>query len=178
MYCPPTRHQIDPDMLSLNELQKYWIQIYEKTNHQKKPYKINFSGGEVTINKNFSPFLTWLHTHYGHNIKQMGVTTNGSASKSYYLNLFKNLNFISFSTHTEHINEDKFFESAVACAAYAKVTPGKSFMVNIMEEFWAESKVKQYREFCKTNNINYSISKIDYGLQTRPIPIFKNLKNK
>jgi sulfatase maturation enzyme AslB (radical SAM superfamily) len=174
MYCPTQRHQSANDMLSLDELQRRWITTYDKTKHLNKLYKISFSGGEVTINKNFLPFLNWLTTHYGNKIAQMGVTTNGSASTSYYLNLFNHLNYISFSTHTEHINEKRFFDTAAACAEFARAHPNKSFMVNIMEEFWATDQVKKYTDYCVQNNITYSISKIEYKFKTRDIPIFKN----
>jgi MoaA/NifB/PqqE/SkfB family radical SAM enzyme len=161
-------------MLPLDKLQEYWTRLYEKTNHLNKPYKISFTGGEVTINKDFIPFLDWLRYNYGDKIAQMGVTTNGSASTSYYLKLFDYVNFISFSTHTEHINEEKFFDTANACNQYARKNHGKSFMVNIMEEFWATEKIEEYKKRCKEYDIDFSISKIEYSYKTRDIPIFKN----
>ena len=174
MYCPPERHQTESDMLPLEKLQEYWIKLYEKTKHLNKPYKISFTGGEVTINKDFIPFLDWLRYNYGDKIAQMGVTTNGSASVTYYLKLFEYINFISFSTHTEHINEEKFFASANACNQYARKHPNKSFMINIMEEFWATEKIKEYKKRCEEYDIDCSISKIEYSYKTRDIPIFKN----
>jgi len=177
MYCPTYLHDNSSPLPSLDELKWQWEQMFEKTKHKNMLYKINLSGGELTTNKNLLPFLQWLTDHYKQYIKTIGFISNGSASKEIYLRLFNYVNYISFSTHTEHIDTDKFFTNASACAYYAKNTEGKSFMVNIMEEFWAGEDIKKYITLCNELNIDYSISKIDYSVQTREIPIFKNKTN-
>lgn len=173
MYCPPERHTDQNDMLSLEQLQSHWTQIYEKTQHKNLPYKLNFSGGEVTVNRNLLPFIQWLDENYGQHIKFVVVSTNGSASQNYYLSLFKHVHMIAFSTHTEQIDDDKFWPTAVSCAEYAR-NNNKSFMVNIMDEFWAEERTQQYEKFCQDYQIDYARKKIDYKIQTRTIPIFRN----
>ena len=173
MYCPPERHTDRNDMLTFEQLQNYWTQIYEKTQHRGLPYKIAFSGGEPTINRNLSPFVEWLRTNYQKNISSISTITNGSASESYYLKLLKYMDTLTFSSHTEYIDEGKFWSTVLACDKYAK-NHNKKVMVLIMEEHWAADRIAQYMKFCQDNQIAYSVNKINYSYQTRSIPIFRN----
>lgn len=177
MYCPPQRHQAEPDMHSLEELQSYWQQVFEKTKHQGKKYKISFTGGEVTINRAFLPFVKWLRENYNDHLHTLGITTNGSASKRYYLELFEHINFISFSTHTEHIDDDKFWPTALELSQFSKANSNKSFMVNIMSEYWASEEINRYVTYCTDHNIDHIVNRILYEYQTRNYPIFKNIPN-
>ena len=177
MYCGD-RHDNHSDMPSLEKLQTQWITVFEKTKHVGLPYKIALTGGELTINKDFLPFIEWLSEHYKTYIQNIGITTNGRASKNFYLRLFDKLKFISFSTHTEQMDIDKFCDTAIACNQFAKATPGKFFMINIMEEYWAEERIKYFIDFCHQNNIYYSVARIDhYRKDSRTYPIFHVRKN-
>lgn len=162
MYCGEQLHDNYSPVTPLAELQQQWIQIFEKTKHLDLPYKISITGGEAVINKDFKPFVTWLFDNYQSQIKTIGVTSNGTSSKSYYLELFKKLTFLTLSTHTESINLERFIETAIACNAYASETQGKFFMVNIMEEYWAVDTIKKLIDMCKEHQIRYSINRIDY----------------
>lgn len=178
MYCGENRHSYNQGkVLSLVELENYWLQIYEKTKHANKKYKLVLSGGEPTVNKDLLPFVKWLRDTFGHTISQLGICTNGSASKSYYLKLFEYFDWIAFSTHTEHLNEEKFFDSAVACNLYAQNQSHKSFMIKIMPEPWANNSIQRFIKFCKENNINYDLADhIDMSRKTREYPVFKMKK--
>jgi MoaA/NifB/PqqE/SkfB family radical SAM enzyme len=175
MYCGDVRHEYNQGkVLSLEELQSYWNQVYQKTKHTNKLYKLVLSGGEPTVNKNLLPFVNWLRNTFKDRIFQLGLCTNGSASKSYYLDLFEYFDWISFSTHTEYLDEEKFFNSAVACNLYAKETCNKSFMIKIMPEPWASNSVQRFIQICQQNNIHYDLADhIDMSRQTRAHPIFK-----
>jgi organic radical activating enzyme len=173
MYCPPREHDNTSKTKSLEELKTIWQKIYNETKKVGLRYKISFTGGEATINKNFKPFIKWLKENYKNDIHELGLTTNGSANDRYYLDLFNELNWMTFSTHTEHMNVEKFFITAKRCSNFAKIN-NKSFHVNIMKEFWAGELINNFKSICKENNINHSINDIDYNLKTREIPIFKN----
>ena len=175
MYCGDIRHEYKKgSMPDLEEMQNYWTQVYEKTKHLNKPYKLVISGGEPTINKNLLPMLEWLHTNYGKEIIQIGICTNGSASLSHYLKLFKYLNFIAFSTHTEFFDEEKFFETAIACNKFANADPEKSLMIKIMDEPWAPTSVNRFVNICKENNMHYDLcTNLNMDRKTRNYPIFK-----
>jgi organic radical activating enzyme len=178
MYCGDEFHDNFSDVLSLSDLKDYWIQIFNKTKHIGLQYNIAFTGGETIINKDFKPFVEWLDENYRQHIRKVGITTNGTGSKQYYLELFRHLTFITMSTHTESFSFDidRFSEIIIACDQYASVTPGKLFFVNIMEEYWAVDTIKQIIDICKKNNIKFSLNKISWdrpGARTYPI-FFQN----
>jgi len=160
-------------MPSLELLQNRWQEVFKKTSHKNLKYKIAMSGGEVLINRDFLPFIKWLTTNYGQHLHNIGITSNGTVSKSHYLKVFEFVNFITLSTHTESMDIDKFFDKAKALNKFAASHPGKFFMVNIMQEFWAVDKIKHMIDLCHENNIYYGISAIDHTRQTRKYPIFK-----
>jgi MoaA/NifB/PqqE/SkfB family radical SAM enzyme len=175
MYCPTELHDNTSSPHSIETLQQAWQNIYKKTQHQKLPYKISFTGGEITANKNFLPFVIWLRKTY-HDIGMISITTNGSASLSHYLKLANYVESISFSTHSEHMDEQTFFKKASQINK-KMIRPEKSFHVNIMNEFWNQDRIPLYKEFLKHENISYSTDTINYKLQTRTIPIIKGKKN-
>jgi len=152
---------------------QHWKQVFEKTKHRNLPYGISFSGGEATINKDFILFIEWLFDNYGHSIPKMGITTNGSASLSYYSKLFDKLTYISFSTHSEYMVPDEFLNKIKILNIYAKQN-NKIAFVNVMQEYWATEQIKEVIDFCKNHDIPYAVSKIIYSLPgSRDWPIFK-----
>ena len=173
MYCPENRHDNTTVFPDLEQMKSHWQQIFNKTSHLGLPYKINWSGGEPTLWKNFLPIINWIQSEYGSYIKQMGTISNGSASAKYYLKLFSHLDYLTFSTHTEYLDEKKFFKTAQDCQRYA-VDNNKSFMINIMEEYWNLETSKRLIDLCKQYHINFHVSQIIYNLPgTRNYPIFK-----
>jgi|688.fasta_scaffold877913_2 organic radical activating enzyme len=174
MYCPDKRHEYNTGkMLSLEEMQDYWTQVYEKTRHLNKPYKITISGGEPTINKNLVPMLQWLQTTYRKKIANIGLASNGSASLNFYLKLFEYFDWIAFSTHTEFLDEEKFFYSAIECNKFAKSNKGKTFMIKIMGEPWAKNSIQRFIDTCNNNAIHYDLcNNIDMNYRSRNYPIF------
>lgn len=164
MYCPPIYHDTTSPHKDLDTLKDAWQKIYDKTKHKGLKYKIAFTGGEPTANKSFLPFLQWLNLNFP--IHSMAITTNGTAGLDHYEKLAKELSSISFSTHTEFINEKKFFEKAKKLNRLM-LRPKKSFIVNIMNEHWAGERIKLYIEYCKKNFIYYTVNEIDYSKKTR-----------
>jgi len=175
MYCPTRLHDNTSTPHPLADLQRAWKNIYAKTKDQQLPYKISFTGGEVTANKNFLPFLMWLRENYPE-VKMILITTNGSASLQYYLKLADHVESISFSTHSEHMDEQLFFKKAIKIDK-KMIRPEKSFHVNIMDEFWNQDRIPIYQSLLEKHNISHSVNIIDYTLQTRSFPIAKGKKN-
>ena len=177
MYCPEMFHNTTDKDLTLVEFQTYWQKIIEKTQHTKLKYKLVFTGGEVTINKNFLPFLIWLDDNYKEQISECGFTTNGSASKKYYLDAMNVgiVSFISFSTHSEFFNEKKFFDTVVEVNKKS-LKLKKSIHVNIMDEFWNKDKSKIYSNFLTKKKINNSINVIYYTYKIRDTVRFNSNK--
>lgn len=175
MYCPDYLHDKTSIPHTLATLQQTWISIWEKTKHHNLNYKISFSGGEVTANKNFLSLLQWLRQNYDC-IEEITMTTNGSAGFNYYKKLSKLVTSISFSTHSEFIDEKKFFQKSLMINSLM-IRPEKSFHVNIMDEFWNQDRIKLYADFCKEHAISFSINEIDYSYKTRNEVMFKGIYN-
>jgi organic radical activating enzyme len=170
MYCSPKWHNNTDNFWSLEELQKAWISIFEKTQVHNLPYKISFTGGELTANKNFLPFVTWLGENYNGHLFKLLASTNGSASTSYYKKMFQYVDNITFSVHSEHINEQKFFDMILDLH---KTLPSDKFLhVAIMNEFWNQDRIKIYQSLLDQHKISYTINEIDYAVKTREHPVF------
>jgi MoaA/NifB/PqqE/SkfB family radical SAM enzyme len=175
MYCPTKWHDSTGVLHDLTTLQSAWQSILSRTEHLNLPYKLSFSGGEVTTNKNFLPFVKWLRQQHGSNIFSILLTTNGSASFNYYKKLFDSVDNVSFSFHSEHANEQRFFDTVVNLKNV--IDRHKFLHVNIMDEHWNQNRIPHYVQILSDNDISYSINHVDYSLQTRTIPIFKGQLN-
>jgi molybdenum cofactor biosynthesis enzyme MoaA len=175
MYCPTELHDSTSRHPDLEQLKTAWQNIYNKTSTQKLPYKLSFTGGEVTANKSFLPLIEYLKSgNFG--VDQIFITTNGSASLNYYTRLAKLVNGISFSTHSEFIEEQDFFNK-VEVIDQLMFRPNRSVHVNIMNEFWNQDRIKLYTNWLSARNISYSVNEIDYGKQTRAIPTMMGVYN-
>jgi MoaA/NifB/PqqE/SkfB family radical SAM enzyme len=159
-YCPDELHDDFSPHPDLEKLLQVWNNFYEKTKHIGLPYKISFTGGEVTANKSFLPLIEYLRDG-NFNIGQLLVTTNGSASNAYYLRLAKLVDSISFSIHTEFWNESKFFDTVIA-VNQVMIRPKKSVHVNIMDEPESRHRFLEFEKILAQHNVSYSINKIEY----------------
>jgi MoaA/NifB/PqqE/SkfB family radical SAM enzyme len=171
MYCSPEWHDDTSEFKSMEELQNVWLNVFDKTKNLNLPYKIAFTGGELTANKNFLPFVTWLKNNYSEYLFKVLVTTNGSASIGYYQKMFEVIDHISFSLHSEHVDEQKFFNKLIQLRK--KLLPNNFIHVHIMNEFWNQTRIPHYIQLLESNNISYSVNEIDYKYQTRAIPILR-----
>lgn len=175
MYCSPRWHDDTSKHKTLAELKANWISIFEQSQSRNLKYKISFTGGEVTGNKNFYPFVKWLRENYSANIKQILLTTNGSATYKYYSKLFEVVDNISFSVHSEHINEQKFFDTVIKL--HSTIAKDKFIHVNIMNESWNQSRIPTYVQLLTAHNVSHNVNEIDYTQQTRTVPIMKGKLN-
>lgn len=175
MYCPAELHDSTSRPHDLETMQQAWRNIYNKTQHKNLPYKISFTGGEVTANKNFLPLVEWLKTTYT-DIAMILLSTNGSASQRYYEKLAKVVNSISFSTHSEYMDEQRFFDTVLAVDRMM-IRPAKSVHVNIMNEHWNQDRIKLYQQWLTQHNISYSVNQINYATATRTYILDQGVKN-
>jgi organic radical activating enzyme len=175
MYCPTKWHSNVNNFYDLERLQQTWTSVFDKTANFNLPYKISFTGGELTANKHFLPFLAWLRKEYGEHIFKLLLTTNGSATYKYYLNLFEHVDNISFSTHSEQIDEQAFFDTVVKLQQ--NISKDKFLHVNIMNEFWNDHRIGLYKQILEENKISFNVNEIDYSLKTREYPVFRGNLN-
>jgi hypothetical protein len=175
MYCPPSLHDNTSRHPDLSLLQQRWQSIYSKTSDKNLPYKISFTGGEVSSNKSFLPLVEWLRNTYGNSIFKILVSSNGSASLRYYTRLFRLVDNLSLSFHSEHADENKFFSQVIALRK--NVPPGKHLHVIIMDEKWNQSRIPLYTDILIKHKISHSVNKIDYSKANRIEPIMKGKQN-
>ena len=112
MYCPSELHDSTSRPHDLETMQQAWENIHKQSSTQGLKYKISFTGGEPTSSRAFMPFLEWLRNTAPCEL-QILLTTNGSATYKYYRQLYNSVDNISFSIHSEHINELKFFDMII-----------------------------------------------------------------
>jgi MoaA/NifB/PqqE/SkfB family radical SAM enzyme len=174
MYCPSWFHNNDRPYHTFEDLKTTWLNFYSATCDKNLPYKISFTGGEVTANKNFLPLIEFLQQQ---NVSiRMSLTTNGSASERYYRSLAKLVDSISFSTHSEFFDEQKFFDK-VLVINQQMIRPEKSVHVNIMDEYWNKDRIELYKQLLDANSVSYSVNEIDYGVKIRDFPVQKGRLN-
>jgi molybdenum cofactor biosynthesis enzyme MoaA len=157
-------HNLDGRDKTLDEFKSNWQEILTNTQHRNLKYQISFTGGEVSINTDFLPFVHWLNDNFKDSIHAVGITTNGSAQTEYYSQLLDLdiVSYISFSTHSEFFNERKFFETVVDRDARAKRL-NKTVHVNVMNEHWNTQRNQAYMDFLSKQGINCSLNEIDYS---------------
>lgn len=175
MYCPAELHDDHSQPHDFDLMKKAWQNIHVNTRDCGLPYKISITGGEPTANKNFLPFIQWLRSKYN-DIGMVLLTTNGSASVNYYKKLCEIVEAISFSTHSEHMDEQDFF-SKVELLDKLLIRPKKSLHVNIMNEPWNQDRIKIYQQWLDHRGISNSINDINLKYRTRDYPILKGTLN-
>lgn len=175
MYCDKEWHDTTSKPLDLDTLKNAWNSIYSQTKHLNLPYKITFTGGEITANKNFLPLVNWLREELGEQLFVI-ASSNGSASLNYYKKLANVVDAISFSTHSEFMNEQEFFDKIRELNLIMK-RPKKSVHVCIMDEYWNQERIELYKKFLEKNQISYSINRVNYLRQTRDFHETKGVYN-
>ena len=174
MYCPSELHDKTSQHHSLETLKKVWQQIVDNSKHLGLGLKVSFTGGEVTTNRNFLPLLEWIR-HQDSSV-QIFLTSNGSASLAYYRRLKHLVNGISLSTHSEFMDEKRFFTIAKDLNQIM-LRPNQSLHVNIMDEHWNQDRIALYKKFCEENSISYSINVIDYARRIRETRLLQGKAN-
>jgi organic radical activating enzyme len=158
-YCPRDLHDAESPHKTIDELIFAWKNILEVLNKTgiKKKIKIEFSGGEPTLNPEFMNFCIHLKKNYSHLIKSIGVTTNGSRHYSYFKKLLKNLNWVTFSNHFEFMNESLFYRNVLLSK---RNFPNVHVAVNLMIEEWTPKKVSAMLDILQKENVVVHAHKI------------------
>ena len=179
-YCPPTRHEPiskHTKLKSLKTLQNHWEQLHDKISPNQN-IDIFFSGGEVTQNKDFLPFVKWLRNTFKE-IDMIGLSSNGSASEKYYVDLINYISHLTLSTHIEFFNEEKFFRTVMRCHGINKTrgTPHGLYVQLMNETFYKNNRIDLYEEFLINMGIAYTRMNFDYpkapGNYTFPSSVIK-----
>ena len=176
MYCPSRLHDNSKKHLTLEQMQQYWLSIYEKSNHTNLKYKLSVTGGEAASNKDLLPFLKWLSENYGSRITMILLSSNGSMSTSRYKKLFQYVSNLTLTLHSEHVNEIEFFNKVNELKEFIS-DDSRVLHVDVMDEFFNKERIPMYQQILSSINVPYSINSIKYDVGTRDYPIFKGNLN-
>ena len=168
-YCPDMWHNYTSTDKTLTELQLAWKRILEVNQTKHEKYELSFLGGENTLNKDFLLFVKWLSYNYHDMLSNMGFITNGTASVTHYNELMKYCNWITFSTHSEFMDEDKFFTKVIEINKLSKQY-NCAIKVNIMDEPWHKDRINSYKEFLDKIGIDNYIHPI-YNFNEGKLPL-------
>lgn len=170
-YCPDTWHDKTSSDWSLDKLQAAWKKILASNPNKDAKYHLCILGGEPTLNKDFLPFLKWLTLNFQPMLSNVGVITNGTASLKYYEEMVNYCTWITFSTHSEFMNEKKFFNTVININQLAK-SKNCLINVNIMDEPWHRDRNKEYQKFLNHHGVtNYVHSIVDYQENKPQFPV-------
>jgi wyosine [tRNA(Phe)-imidazoG37] synthetase (radical SAM superfamily) len=169
-YCPDIYHDQQAKDPDLSTMKQAWQRIMDSSRHlEPMPVNAYFLGGELTMNPDFLPFMTWLNETWRDRLNNIGFVTNGTASEKVYRELADICTWITFSTHSEFMSERKFFRNVLRTR---DANPNCMITVNIMDEPWHQERVAEYERFLHRHGIRYYRHPIlDFGDQRVPYPV-------
>ena len=160
-YCPDVWHDKISPHKTLDELQQAWRKLMKSLEKVEKQIVLTVLGGEPTMNPNLIPFLQWIRKDFNPLNVIISVITNGTATVEYYQTLIEHAN-IGFSTHSEFMNEAKFFATVTKTQQHANThNLGHQANVLIMNEEWNQENIKHYIKYLIKQKISWSICPIE-----------------
>ena len=169
-YCPEIYHDRHAQDPNLDTMKQAWTRVMERSQHlAHMPVNLCLLGGELTVNPDFLPFMRWLRETWNQRLGDLGFITNGTASDRVYRELANLCTWITFSTHSEFMNESKFFRNVLRTRdsnANCLIT------VNIMDEPWHHDRNLEYEHFLDRHGVRHHRHPIlDFGDQREPYPV-------
>jgi organic radical activating enzyme len=160
-YCPDVWHDKTSPHKTLDELQQAWCKLIKSLEKVDKQISVSVLGGEPTMNPDLIPFLQWVRKDFSHLNIIINVYSNGTATVEYYQSLIEHAGVV-FSTHSEFMNEAKFFSTVTKVQQY--VTKNKllySTSVIIMNEDWNQERIKHYIKYLAKQKILCILSPVE-----------------
>jgi MoaA/NifB/PqqE/SkfB family radical SAM enzyme len=151
VYCSPAIHDNFSPHISLENMIDTCDILLDSYPPDK--IKIGFTGGEPTVNPNFLNFCKYLSKK---NISKITVTTNGTRTAKYYIEL---LSYVDYLTISQHFGQS--LSSNIFMERIKEITKtDDSFIVQVMAHAEHFDEVKKCVEFYKDNNIKFTVRKI------------------
>jgi organic radical activating enzyme len=160
-YCPDVWHDKTSPHKTLDELQQAWCKLIKSLEKVDKQISVSVLGGEPTMNPDLIPFLQWVKKDFSYLDIIINVYSNGTATVEYYQSLIEHAGVV-FSTHSEFMNEAKFFSTVTKVQQYAtknKLLYGTS--VIIMNEDWNQERIKHYIKYLAKQKILCILSPVE-----------------
>jgi len=122
----------------------------------KENIRIEFTGGEPTLNPNFYNMLLYLDSK---GIKNTSFTTNGSKDVEYYKKCLEVIDSITISYHMEYKPYDA--DMIIELQNFIKTLDEKRYMkVHIMFLPGFSEQVLELKQIFEENNIRYAVRRI------------------
>ncbi len=159
VYCPAGLHDKTSPHHSLEVMTGFVDQLDRKI--VKPIIQIWFTGGEPTVNPHFLGLCRYIATTYGARFR-LGLTTNGSRTEAYYLELLDYVTFLQFSTHFEFVRNPEAYQEMIGhCAAKAAANGGDAHVsVNLMMEPESWQTALHFEFFLKRRGIRHYLKRI------------------
>jgi MoaA/NifB/PqqE/SkfB family radical SAM enzyme len=158
-YCPAGLHDKTSPHHSLEVMQGFADKLHAQIT--RPTIQIWFTGGEPTVNPSFLALCRYIATTYGQRFV-LGLTTNGSRTEAYYLELLDYVTFLQFSTHFEFVRDPERYREIIArCAAKARTKGGEAHVsVNLMMEPESWDTALSFERFLKSRGIRHYLKRI------------------
>ena len=154
-YCSDTSHNNTPSHLSFDKFKKGVQNILNKIEPTK--IRIEFTGGEPTLNPNFYDMLKYLDEI---NIDNISFTTNGSRNIKYYKKCIGLINNMTFSYHMEYNSFKPEMIIDLQKDINSKKRERGRVKVHIMFLPTTLDRVKELKSIFEKNSIKYVIRRI------------------
>ena len=153
-YCSKEFHDKTSPHRSFGELRGIWTKIRQAMAPRDLVATIEFTGGEATLNPDFLGFVRFLDQKQRPWLRQMGMTSNGSATLEYYEELTKHLDWLTLSTHFEWWDENRFMTTLLDLKR-SLTQRGRSWAVNVnlMYEEWNAPEIQKIKQVLDAENI-------------------------
>lgn len=147
-YCDEYTHDNHSPHIPFEVAKKAIDKILEKVGDRK--IKINLTGGEPTVNKDFEKILDYM---YERGI-DVGMTTNGSRTYDFYQRNFHKFATMIFSYHMEYHKREVIPENVVKLAEYNKTLAKPIHMhVHVMMLPTQFEEAKDVIQYFKDNDV-------------------------
>lgn len=150
-YCSSDIHDnFSPhqNLVHLKSTAQKFIDAFQAQNLQ-----IGITGGEPTVNSSLVDFVSFLK---GQGVNKVSVTSNGSRTADYYINLSQYLGTLTFSQHFEFV-DDSFLDKIKIINEQRHC---KNLFVQVMANSNHWESLKTSVDFYIKNNISFTIRKI------------------
>jgi sulfatase maturation enzyme AslB (radical SAM superfamily) len=160
-YCPDVWHDKHSPHKTLDELQQAWRKLMKSLEKVEKQITISVLGGEPTMNPDLILFLKWVKEEFNPLNAIINVYSNGTATVEYYQTLIEHANIV-FSTHSEFMNEAKFFSTVSKAQQHASKNnlPYWTYVI-IMNEEWNQTRIKHYIKYLAKQKIPCGLSPVE-----------------
>lgn len=152
-YCPTSLHDGSEKWHSLTNI-KLFVEKVKQLRHDKKIY-FEFTGGEVTVNKDFIAICQFCRA----NDVQVGLISNGSRTIRWWETNKQYFNHVNLSFHAEYADPDHFYKVIETMRGEMAI----HINVMMLPERWDDCMAAAKR-FATLSDVSISLQPLIHGL--------------